>query len=133
MAALGAESTPPEYCNGATPQSRRQFVRLRQQLHHFRYRIAEDDARRPTSAGLNGSQDWRESPGRLRRAPAGRSTLRSRRIVVSPDRSPRVRQRLRQNAVWLREVFEDGVMMAIGNLNRLSRQAARAPRRPEFA
>ena len=46
-------STPPQPRNGATPQSRRQFVRHRQQLHHFRYRIAEDDARRPTSAGLN--------------------------------------------------------------------------------
>ena len=52
MAALGAESTPPEYCNGATPQSRRQFVQLRQQLHHFRHRIPEDDPRRPTSVGL---------------------------------------------------------------------------------
>jgi hypothetical protein len=69
MAALGVESTPPEYCNGATPQSRRQFVRHRQQLHHFRYRIAEDDARRPTSAGLNGSQDWRHGSGNPSHAP----------------------------------------------------------------
>jgi hypothetical protein len=132
MAALGAESTPPEYCNGATPQSRRQFVRHRQQLHHFRYRIAEDDARRPTSAGLNGSQDWRDSPGRLRRAPAGRSTLPSRRIVVSPDRSPRVRQRLHQKAVWSGELFENGVMMAAGHLDHLPRKSVRAPGCPEF-
>jgi hypothetical protein len=27
-------------------------VRFRQQLHHFRHRIAKDDPRRPTAAGL---------------------------------------------------------------------------------
>jgi hypothetical protein len=29
-----------------------QFARVWQQLHHFRHRIADDDPRRPTSAGL---------------------------------------------------------------------------------
>ncbi len=42
-------------CNtatGATPRSRTQFVRLRQQLHHFRHRIAKDIPRRLTSVAL---------------------------------------------------------------------------------
>ena len=38
--------------NTATPPSRTQFARLRQQLHHFRHRIAKDDPRRPNSPVL---------------------------------------------------------------------------------
>jgi hypothetical protein len=45
-------SSPPQHSNAATPRSRTKFARLRQQLEHFRHRIAEDYPRRPTSAGL---------------------------------------------------------------------------------
>jgi hypothetical protein len=42
---------------------------------------------------------------------------------IDPDRK---RQRLRQNAVWLCELFKNGIMMAIGYLDHLPRMAARA-------
>jgi hypothetical protein len=60
------------------------------------------------------------------------STLRSRRVVVSPDRSRRGRQRLHQKAIWLCKLFENGVMMAAGHLDHLPRKAACAPRCPKF-
>jgi hypothetical protein len=45
-------SPPPQHLNTATPRSRTQFARFWQQLHHFRHRIAKDNPRTPTSAGL---------------------------------------------------------------------------------
>jgi hypothetical protein len=56
-------------CNGATPRSRTQFARLWQQLHHFRHRIAKDDPRRPTSAGLTTDEVARSVASRGRRPP----------------------------------------------------------------
>ena len=43
---------PPQHWNAATTRSFTQFAGLWQQLHHLRHRIADDDPRRPTSAGL---------------------------------------------------------------------------------
>src|ERR1700739_3095904 len=45
-------SSPPQHCNAATPRLGSQFASLWQQLHHLRHRIADDNPRRPTSAGL---------------------------------------------------------------------------------
>jgi hypothetical protein len=45
----------------------------------------------------------------------------------------RDRERLCENAIRLRELLENGIMMAIGHLDYLPRKATRAPRRPEFA
>jgi hypothetical protein len=41
-------SATPQQCN---TQSLTQFARLGQKPHHFGHRIADDDARRPTSPG----------------------------------------------------------------------------------
>lgn len=43
------------------------------------------------------------------------------------------RQRLREETLWLCELFESGVMMAVGHLDHLSRKAVRGPGRPKFA
>ena len=43
------------------------------------------------------------------------------------------RQRPREEAVWLCELFENGVMMAVGHFDYLSRKAVRGPGRAEFA
>src|ERR1700730_18057483 len=45
-------SSPPQHWNAAASRSFTKFARLWQQLHHFRHRIADDDPRRPTSAGF---------------------------------------------------------------------------------
>jgi hypothetical protein len=45
------------------------FARLWQQLHHFRHRIAKDDPRRPTSAGLTTDEVARSVASRGRRPP----------------------------------------------------------------
>src|SRR5260370_29323428 len=45
-------SSPLQHWNAATTRSFTQFTRLGQKPHHFGHRIAEDDARRPTSPGL---------------------------------------------------------------------------------
>jgi len=39
-------------CNTSIRRSGSQFARLGQKPHHFGHRIADDDPRRPTSAGL---------------------------------------------------------------------------------
>jgi hypothetical protein len=55
--------------------------------------------------------------------------------MKTPDRigSRRDREHHREKAVWLCELLESGVMMAVGHLNHIPWQAARAPGRPEFA
>ena len=43
------------------------------------------------------------------------------------------RERLRENAIRLCKLFENGIMMAIGHLDYFSRKAVCAPRRSKFA
>jgi len=126
-------SATRQHCNTAVLDHAPKFGRLWQQIHHFQHRIAKNDPRRPTSPGLkiNGATP-------AAKPPASNAITDNSTVFAAPSSSAWISpgkdcQRLRQKSVWLCQLFENGVMMAVGHLDRLPRKTMRAPRRPEFA
>jgi hypothetical protein len=124
--------SPPQHCAGATLRSCTQLTRLHHSLT-FRYRVAKDDSRRPTSPGLKLT---RQPPAT--KPPASNGIIDNSTVSAAASSSGRIgpgtdRQRACQKAVWLCELFEDSVMMAVRDLDHLARMAPCAPRGTKFA